>query len=158
DSPVEHIGVPRLLFSAAFIGLAFYLTPALFKSGPSQESQRPMGAVYAWVDSFLLPDAQAQSSDQGKTANLPFVVAEVQDHNKKHPGQPKRIFVDFTGVTCTNCMINENTVFSKPEMQKLFQPYMFVQIYTDTIPKRFYAPEIRSELGGDESRNVADAS
>src|SRR5262249_24321221 len=31
DSPLEHLSVPRLLFSLAFLGLAFYLTPALFK-------------------------------------------------------------------------------------------------------------------------------
>jgi thiol:disulfide interchange protein DsbD len=157
DSPVENIGVPRLLFSAAFIGLAFYLTPALFKHGPSNESQRPMGAVYAWVDSFLLPDAQGQASGQGITANLPFAVAEARDYNKKHPGQPKRIFVDFTGVTCVNCKINERNVFSKAEIQKLFQPYAIVQIYTDTVPKEFYAPEIRAELSSDDSRSEADA-
>ena len=56
DSPAEHIRVPSLVFAAAFLGLGLYLTPALFKVNANGESGRPDGVVYAWVDSFVLPD------------------------------------------------------------------------------------------------------
>lgn len=51
----------------------------------------------------------------------------------------KLVFIDFTGVTCTNCKINEKNVFPKPEVKDLFKKYVRVQLYTDTVPKGFYA-------------------
>ncbi len=96
DSPVESIGVPRMLFSAAFLGLGLYLLPALFKTGADGSAQRPGGAVYAWVDSFLLPEASATRSDVARSGNLPYAVAEARDY-RRQTGQPKRLFLDFTG-------------------------------------------------------------
>jgi thiol:disulfide interchange protein DsbD len=51
----------------------------------------------------------------------------------------KLVFIDFTGVTCTNCKINEKNVFTKPEVKDLFKKYVRVQLYTDEVPKSFYA-------------------
>ena len=138
DSPEEHIGVPRLIFSAAFLGLALYLTPALFKADAAGKPQRPRGAVYSWVESFLLPD----SEDGDDTANLSFAIEQARAEFQR-TGKPKRIFIDFTGVTCTNCMINEKTVFSKPNIHKLFEPYFVVKLFTDTVPLDYYASEMR---------------
>lgn len=57
--------------------------------------------------------------------------------------EKKPVFIDFTGVTCVNCKINEKNVFPKPEVKDLFAKYVRVQIYTDTVPEEFYkkAPE-----------------
>ena len=52
--------------------------------------------------------------------------------------------IDFTGEVCTNCSLNENNVFSKAEIQKLFKPYVLVKLYCDTVPLRYYAPEDRA--------------
>ena len=49
-----------------------------------------------------------------------------------------RVFVDFTGVTCTNCKLNEREVFTKPAVKELFKQFTLVQMYTDTIPEVFY--------------------
>jgi thiol:disulfide interchange protein DsbD len=48
------------------------------------------------------------------------------------------VFVDFTGVTCTNCKLNEREVFTKQAVKDLFKQYTLVQMYTDTIPDVFY--------------------
>lgn len=48
-------------------------------------------------------------------------------------------------------------MFSKPDVQKWFQPYIFTQLYTDVIPLAFYAPELRSQLAKDSARQAADA-
>src|SRR5208283_4068542 len=56
DSPVEHLSVPRLVFSLLFLSLALYLAPALFQAVDGAK-QRPAGILYAWMDSFLLPEA-----------------------------------------------------------------------------------------------------
>jgi thiol:disulfide interchange protein DsbD len=153
DTPEEHVSVPRLLFSAAFLGMALYLTPALFKLNPESQSQRPRGAVYAWIDSFLLPDS---NEEETSTANLPFAVKQAREEFQR-TGKPKRIFIDFTGVTCTNCKINENNVFTKPQVHKLFAPYLFVKLYTDTVPPEYYSNEVRAELARDNGRAIADA-
>jgi thiol:disulfide interchange protein len=141
DTPQENIGVPRLLFSVAFLCLGLYLTPALFK-------MRPGGVIYAWVDSFLLPEAVEATGGMRVTANLPYAVAEAL----KSPG--KRLFIDFTGVTCTNCKINEKSVFTKPDIRKLFQNYVVVQIYTDIVPKEFYAGEVTEARANDDAKEI----
>ena len=155
DTPEEHIGVPSLLFAALFLGLGLYLAPALFKVNAEGEPQRPTGTVYACVNSFLLPDARP-SKEHNKTGNLEYALAEALEVRRR-TGQPQRVFLDFTGKTCTNCNLNEHNVFTKPEFQKLFQSFLVVQIYTDIVKNEFYSPELQAKFGSDTSRQEADA-
>jgi thiol:disulfide interchange protein DsbD len=97
DTPSEHISVPRLLFSMLFLGLGFYLLPALFKGGDG-EKQRPAGAIYAWVDSFLLPEPREGRGALAWTANLQAAIEEARAARAR-TGIPKYVFVDFTGIT-----------------------------------------------------------
>lgn len=100
DDPAEHLGVLRMLFGVLFLGLALYLVPALF-SIDSEQKQRPRGTVFAWIDSFLLPDPANQSSDRSakevKQANphigsLPEGVKLAQERHTL-------VFLDFTGLS-----------------------------------------------------------
>lgn len=52
--------------------------------------------------------------------------------------EKKPVFIDFTGVTCLNCKINEKNIFPKPEVKELLARYVRVQLYTDTVPEDFY--------------------
>jgi thiol:disulfide interchange protein DsbD len=90
QTPVEHLGVPRLLFSLAFLSLAFYLTPSLFRSS-NGEKQRPTGKVFAWVDSFLLT-----SRFEDSTHDLAWVGNLTKGLNKAS-AENRLVFVDFTG-------------------------------------------------------------
>lgn len=130
DEEKPHIGVPRLVFALLFLGLALYLTPALFK-GPDGKPQRPAGTVYSWVESFLLPET---SKDEGWSTDLKATVAE-----SRQSGRP--IFLDFTGETCTNCKYNEHTVFSQPAVHELMQQFEKVQLYTDWLPAPAYTTD-----------------
>lgn len=67
-----------------------------------------------------------------------------------------RVFIDFTGETCTNCKFNERTVFSRGPIKELFQKYRLVQLYTDKVPDRFYPTDVRATLQG-TARQRADA-
>ncbi|MSQ95324.1 MAG: hypothetical protein EXR98_12305 [Gemmataceae bacterium] len=96
DTPEEHVTVPRMMFSAAFFCLALYLAPALFKVNAAGQPQRPGGTIYAWVDSFLLPESQPGTGEVVATGNLDYAVSTAREQRKK-TGQPKRIFIDFTG-------------------------------------------------------------
>jgi thiol:disulfide interchange protein DsbD len=157
DTPVEHIGVPRLLFATLFLGAGFYLLPALFKFNSEGESQRPNGVLYAWVDSFILPDAPPAHAKgelpwQGDLRQAVDELVEL----RKRTGQPRFIFIDTTGETCVNCKINERSVFSKPQFKDLFSRYKLVKFYTDKIPANFYAPSLRATLA-DSDRQSEDA-
>jgi thiol:disulfide interchange protein DsbD len=158
DTPEENIGVPRLLFSAAFVGIGLYLTPALFKAGNDGAPQRPGGAVYAWVDAFLLPESRRGEAgkEQPKTGDLQYAIEMARDLSRT-TGKPKRIFVDFTGQVCTNCRINEKDVFPRPEVQEAFRQYIRVEIYTDRVPSDLYAPQVQAALARDNSRLEGDA-
>ncbi len=156
DTPAEHLGVPRLLLSAAFLGLGLYLIPALFKYSTEGESQRPRGVVYAWVDAFLLPEPTEGRASLPWTGNLKKAIEEARAQGRDARGE-KLVFVDLTGKTCTNCKINEQTVFSKPEFKRLFQSYKLVQLYTDEVPNAFYAPSLQAQFGSNTTRQKEDA-
>ena len=152
DTPSENIGVPRLMFSIAFLALGFYLLPALFKVNVAGESQRPVGTVYAWVDSFLLPDTVG-SAEGDRTGNILYAINQAREHQRR-TGERKRVFIDFTGKTCVNCRINERNVFPKPEVRELLKKYVVVQLYTDTVPEGMYAPAARSADRTDRDADV----
>ncbi len=85
DEPPEHLGVMRLLFSLFFLSLALYLMPGLFKD--KGEKQRPTGIVFAWLDSFLLPD------DTDKW------IGSLKEGLKEAKDKRRLVFVDFTGLS-----------------------------------------------------------
>src|SRR5260370_486151 len=82
DSPADHIGVPRLLFGFLFLSLSFYLLPALFKFGPEGEKQRPNGTIYAWVDSFLLPEPGEGKTELAWSGNLARSIEEARSEHQ----------------------------------------------------------------------------
>ncbi|MCS7160721.1 MAG: cytochrome c biogenesis protein CcdA [Gemmatales bacterium] len=99
DEPQNaHIGVPRLLFGLAFLTLAAYLLPGLYQAPlPAREGQenyassmrvRPKGAVYAWLESFLLPDAVPEQALGSIHRGLELALKRKQ-----------RLFLNFTGDT-----------------------------------------------------------
>jgi len=47
----------------------------------------------------------------------------------------KPIFIDFTGVNCTNCRYNEKNVFTKPAVRNQMKDYVLLQLYTDNVPE-----------------------
>jgi thiol:disulfide interchange protein DsbD len=150
DTPLEHIGVLRMLFAGMFLSLALNTAPGLMKTYDSRTGKwhnvRPTGVVFAWIESFLLPDAE---SDLTWIGNLEQGLAEAR---QKH----RLVFVDFTGVTCTNCAYNEANVFSRPSVRDLLQNYTLVQLYTDRVPNKLYPREERDKLGSGTARQQAD--
>ena len=149
DTPSEHLGVMRLMFSLAFLALGFYLLPGLFKDSATGRSQRPSGAVFAWLDSFLLPDPSEEK-------DLPWVGTLDQGIDDALKRQ-RLVFLDFTGETCTNCKLNEANVFPKPEIKRLLSEYALVQLYTDKVPNKYYSQEQRAQFGSSTARQRSDA-
>jgi len=108
---------------------------------------RPQGVIFSWVDAFLLPDEQpaAESEGPGFGGDLALALQE-----SKKDGKP--VFLDFTGVTCSNCKWNEANIFPRPEIRKLFEKYHLVQLYTDRVPHRFFPAQAIAEDPGLDSK------
>lgn len=136
DEEQPTIGVGRLLVGVGFLGLAVYLSPALFKTSTGQ-SQRPAGIVYAWVDAFLLPEPGESGDELSWSTDLPATL-------QKAAKDKRLVFVDFTGVNCTNCKLNENNVFPRQSVQESLKNYARVQLYGDTMPPEAYSQVISS--------------
>ncbi|MDP7027057.1 MAG: cytochrome c biogenesis protein CcdA [Candidatus Marinimicrobia bacterium] len=122
DSDISFVGVPRLVLSIVFMSFGLYLTGGLFGQ-----------PLHGLIDSYLPPviDASRQNilSESGEKHivwldNLPeaLEVAKVEK---------KPVFIDFTGYTCTNCRWMETNVFEEPEVQKLFNEFVMLRLYTD---------------------------
>jgi thiol:disulfide interchange protein DsbD len=160
DSPNESVGVPRFVLGVLFLSLGLYLAPALFKLGADGQNQRPNGTLYAWVDSFLLPEpAEGREGNMAWTGNLKAALEEARKAAESgRPGERKLVFVDFTGETCTNCKLNERDVFSRPDIKDLLLRYRIVKLYTDKVPNAGYSEAVRSQFGFDVSRQRADAA
>ncbi len=154
DEPAESISVPRFVLGLVFLSLGLYMAPGLFKSGGDQ-NQRPSGSVYAWIDSFLLPDPSEGHEELAWTENLKAAV----DAARAAPGKDQRlVFLDFTGETCTNCKLNEKNVFPKPDVKDLLQRYRLARLYTDKVPDEYYSGAVRGQFGSSTSRQREDAA
>jgi thiol:disulfide interchange protein DsbD len=139
DSPVESIGTPRILFSLFFVTITIWLVTGLFG--------KPLGEL----DAFLPPPDYEQLMNPGTTVTavaggiaLSPAKQETKDNNgelqwldnyqqglKLAKEQNKKLFVDFTGFTCTNCRWMELNMFTKPEVSNLLSGMILVRLYTD---------------------------
>ena len=54
----------------------------------------------------------------------------------KENGKP--IFIDFTGIYCTNCRVMERTVFPSKKVQDQFDKFNKVSLYTDRVSQSKY--------------------
>ncbi len=138
DEEKPNLGVTRLLFALLFLGLSVYLFPALFK-GADGKSQRPAGAVYAWVDAFLLPEPSRDADLHWGSDLFEAIARDRADALKS--GQTRPILVDFTGVTCTNCKYNEFQIFTLPKVREQLEKFERVQLYTDEVPAALFATD-----------------
>ena len=76
-------------------------------------------------------------------------------------GKRKPVFIDFTGVTCTNCKYNESNVFPQPGVKAELERFERVQLYTDWLPANLYAADpgererkMEGRANGDFKRDV----
>jgi len=150
DTPEESLGVPRAAFAILVVAVALHLLPSLWATpgnGGRLVRNRPQGVIFSWVDAFLLPDEQpaAESEGPGFGGDLALALQE-----SKKDGKP--VFLDFTGVTCSNCKWNEANIFPRPEIRKLFEKYHLVQLYTDRVPHRFFPAQAIAEDPGLDSK------
>ena len=60
----------------------------------------------------------------------------------------KRVFVDFTGYTCTNCKLMEHKVLAQPNVKSELERFVCVRLYTDGGPDKKRNQELAKDLAG----------
>jgi len=128
DSPVQTLGVMRLMWAMCFLSIGFFLFTGL------------MGGSLGELDAFLPPrTAGAQTltgggSTPGKELTW-LTERETALAQARRSGRP--IFIDFTGYTCTNCRWMEANIFTLPAVQSELEKFVRLQLYTDGAGKKY---------------------
>lgn len=121
DSKPERIGAFRLASAIVSLTISFYLITGLF------------GAKLGELEAFLPPELDASAANRfGGASNEPaWIVNDYPAALAKAKTESKRVFVDFTGYTCTNCRWMEANVFPKTEVAAQLNKFVLVRLYTD---------------------------
>ena len=123
DSENQRIGLVRVLNAFLFGTVAFYLLTGLF------------GSRLGEIESFLPPMKQvaATTSGGGQTANgeLVWITNDYQAALKTAKAENKRIFIDYTGYTCTNCRWMEANLFPNKAVRDELEKFVRVKLFTD---------------------------
>jgi thiol:disulfide interchange protein DsbD len=89
------------------------------------------GKSFGWFTGFLPPASYGNVSVAGTSHSQVVWQQSYDEALKQAKAEGKPIFIDFTGVTCTNCRLMEAEVFDKPEVAEEFKNFVTVQLYTD---------------------------
>ncbi|MFQ6608928.1 MAG: protein-disulfide reductase DsbD family protein [Fidelibacterota bacterium] len=139
DSPVETVGVPRLIFSIILLTFSIYMARGIVGQ-----------PIHGLIDSYLPPklqDGKIPSPTLGVVTNNPLKSEDsaLMELSSVHSGWVrdyeegvllanqlrKPIFLNFTGITCTNCRWMETNMFTEPEVVELLNEFVLVELFTD---------------------------
>lgn len=91
------------------------------------------GASLGKMTAFLPPRNYPPRAGQPVAANHGATswLRSYDEALAKAKAENKPLFIDFTGITCTNCREMEETVFVRPEVADAFKNFVTVSLYTD---------------------------
>lgn len=121
DSPVERLGVFRMLMATFFLGLAFYFLTGLFGGS--------LGEFDAWLPPSSSKDFALNRSGGSAAEAKWHETYEAVLQKAKTENRPA--FLNFTGVTCTNCRWMEKNMFPDPAVKQELQKFVLAELYTD---------------------------
>lgn len=117
EEPLEKVGVARWLFGLVFLALALVMAPGFWKIAPPN-----------LIDSYLPTPIALNHKDQLSWGDdYKAALAQAKAEGRK-------VFIDFTGYTCTNCRWMEISMFPEPEVAAMLQKFIRVRLYTDGGP------------------------
>lgn len=120
DSEVSRLSVGRMLVATFFLGLAFYFLTGLLG-----------GNLGEW-EAMLPPQPKTASRMDGRSGSENLVWLEGYDNALETARRERKpVFLNFTGVTCTNCRWMESNMFPDPEIRRALDNFIRVELYTD---------------------------
>ena len=109
------------------IGLSFFIFAFYLASGNLGYQ------INGTIESYLPPKKYRTNLIWNNNLDDAFKIANSEN---------KKIFIDFTGVTCTNCRWMETNIFSDKSVEELMSKFVLVSLYTDAgenfLEKREY--------------------
>ena len=87
---------------------------------------RPLGALEAF-----LPLEEGASSSAAVPVALPWRLNDYAASLAQAKAGGKRVFIDFTGYTCTNCRWMEANMFTRPDVRAELRRYVLSRLFTD---------------------------
>lgn len=118
--------LPRISASRAIPALVFLSLGMWLATGLS-------GGTLGTLESFLPPvggeppvvnSADVPAELHWRLNDLPAALALAHQQNR-------RVFIDFTGYTCTNCRWMEANMFTRPEIKVAMDRFVLARLYTD---------------------------
>jgi thiol:disulfide interchange protein DsbD len=122
DAPVKHAGVARFGVALACGAVAVWLATGL--------AGKPLGELEA----FLPPPPDALKTGVTSEAGLNRLAWIMNDYPQalsRARAEGKRVFIDFTGYTCTNCRWMEAKMFPRDDVRRELESFVLVRLYTD---------------------------
>jgi thiol:disulfide interchange protein DsbD len=122
DAPVKHAGIARFGVAAACGATAFWLATGI--------AGTPLGELEA----FLPPPPDALKTGVTSEAGLNRLAWIMNDYPQalsRARVEGKRVFIDFTGYTCTNCRWMEAKMFPRDDVRRELESFVLVRLYTD---------------------------
>lgn len=118
DSPIQFVSSPRLVFALLFGAISLYFVSGL--------AGAPMGELETYIPESTRPAAVATASAEKTQWHKDYEEALALANAENKP-----IFIDFSGVTCTNCKKMERNMFVKPSVVERFEKMVLVKLITD---------------------------
>jgi thiol:disulfide interchange protein DsbD len=122
DSKPERIGAFRLVSAILSLAISVWLITGLF------------GAKLGELEAFLPPDLDGTSSFRvigAEKDELTWIKNDYPAALTRAKAENKRVFIDFTGYTCTNCRWMEANIFPKSEVKAEMSKFVLSSLYTD---------------------------
>ena len=128
DSAVKKITPARVLLAVLSFLLGVYLTTGIF------------GKKLGELESFLPPkNSESRFNVLGnKDEELDWIKNDLQKALLKARVENKKVFVDFTGYTCTNCRWMEANMFPIKAVRDEMEKFVLVSLYTDGEGEIYY--------------------
>ena len=175
DSEMNHVSVPRLVFSLLTLAFVVYLVPGMFGA--------PLRALSGYLPPQTSQDfdlerliGQGSGKEAGYSASGTHLTAACEPpkyadflhlpHSLKgyfNLDQAlacarkvnKPVFIDFTGHGCVNCREMEANVWSNPEvLQRLREDFVVVALYVDDKTELPQSDWYTSEYDGKEKTTI----
>ncbi|MFN0279402.1 MAG: protein-disulfide reductase DsbD family protein [Pyrinomonadaceae bacterium] len=121
DSPIKKLALLRIVFAALFFGVCIYLTTGV------------LGRKLGELESFLPPKNKESVFNilGNRHEELQWITNNYEAALQQARIEKKRVFLDFTGYTCTNCRWMEANMFTQPEVKAEMEKFVLVSLYTD---------------------------
>jgi len=117
----HELGAPRLLIGLTMVAFGLSLVPGMY-------CQR-LGEIETYLPP---PDACPIGSPVGGDTNqLAWMENDLDGAFVRAKAENKRVLVDFTGDSCTNCKWMKANLFPRPEISSVMKNMVLVELYTD---------------------------